>query len=377
MKFAEDTLIPYLERQIKFERQAIKEVNIAALKIRFACEVCNMTFETKVKLKTHFTGHLRSNPTATRRRSRQGGSGGMDIGKCQELLIGSLIQEVENNQYVVAALVEEVVEISSSPTKSGSPSQMDEQLVSSSRLDGQSDSPSRLERQSDSPSTGLDELPDSPSRMDGQHDSHWMDGKPDSPSRLDGQHDSPTMTDGQLDSHTWLDGKPDSPSLLNGRQPTQLLALMPPQELTSKDKACKNINLSKSQVLPAFNFMLDVYDEDVHLATAGQQIATSLLTGNRETVVPTSFLAHNEKLEFNFSPIIPSLGKKSLPSKNTEKQPAIRLEDQAIEQHVENEGYSYKCMSCQEDCDSDETLERQILRKRPHQVLLMRQVPFQ
>ena len=74
VKFAEDALIPYLERKVKSERQAIKEVNTAALKIRFACEVCNMTFETKVKLKAHFTGHMKANSAPTKRRSWQGGS---------------------------------------------------------------------------------------------------------------------------------------------------------------------------------------------------------------------------------------------------------------------------------------------------------------
>ena len=32
VKFTEDALIPYLERKVKSERQAIKEVNMAALK---------------------------------------------------------------------------------------------------------------------------------------------------------------------------------------------------------------------------------------------------------------------------------------------------------------------------------------------------------
>ena len=156
-----------------------------------------------------------------------------------------------------------------------------------------------------------------------------------------------------------MDGQTDSPSWLDEQQPSQLLALMPPQEVTASENENVYINLSKSQVLPAFNFILDVYD--VHLATAGQQVGNSPLAGKCETVeVSTRFLSHNEKLQFNFSPIIPTQDKNSPPSKKTEENSADRLEVQIIGHQVVTERCSYKCMKCQEEFESDEDLEKHI-----------------
>ena len=102
VKFAEDAIIPYLEREIKAEMRAIKDVNRAALKMKFACDVCEMTYETKSKLNKHFVGHMKSKHVAPTRSSRT-----------LSLQEGDVVQKVTSNQSLALFLIDEVVEISS------------------------------------------------------------------------------------------------------------------------------------------------------------------------------------------------------------------------------------------------------------------------
>ena len=102
VKFAEDAIIPYLERDIKAEMRAIKDVNRAALKMKFACDVCEMTYETKSKLNKHFVGHMKSKHVAPTRSSRT-----------LSLQEGDVVQKVTSNQSLALFLIDEVVEISS------------------------------------------------------------------------------------------------------------------------------------------------------------------------------------------------------------------------------------------------------------------------
>ena len=100
VKFAEDALIPYLEREIKAERKAIKGLNTVALKMKFSCDDCETTFDTNAKLKKHFVGHRRPKPpTRTSRRL-----------SLQESI---KVPNVMSNQSLAFSLLDEVLEISS------------------------------------------------------------------------------------------------------------------------------------------------------------------------------------------------------------------------------------------------------------------------
>ena len=256
VKFAEDALIPYLEKEIAAEKKAIKDVNKAALKSKYVCDVCDDHFETKTKLNKHFDGHMKSNPVAPtkilRRKSNLDDSGGLDIFRCQEILAGSGGLEMENNKEVVASLIAEVVEASSV-----------------------------------------------------------------APPRLDGQ------------------------------QSTKTPALKPPQEFQefqSSQPETPQINLSKSQLLPNYCFMLDVYDDEVNSAKVGQKIHKCPLDGSNDKVeISEGFLAQNIKLQFNFSTLPSPIGQKTPPPQDVQNT---------------QEKCTYLCIICGNEFDEGEKLDK-------------------